>query len=285
MRLPLDRIESGAPVEVVPLVDFGIVGRPVRDPHRHDYHELIWLREGEGEHLIDDRVLPVETGAVTIIGRGQVHVFRRAVGLHGGILRFTDEVIQGRTERIAAAWLLSGPGGRAVPVPADEQHSTEALLQALWRETQHSPDTYSAEVERHLVSTLLLWLERWHDAADPERRESDPAEVQLHRRFVERLERDFATHHDAAHYADALAVAGPALSRALTARTGRATKELVTERVMLEAVRLLRYTDLSVGEIARRVGFDDPLYFSRAFKRHAGEAPLTYREAARGRDA
>ena len=36
---------------------------------------------------------------------------------------------------------------------------------------------------------------------------------------------------------------------------------------MLEAARLLRFTDLSVGEVAHRVGYDDPLYFSRAFKR------------------
>ena len=53
---------------------------------------------------------------------------------------------------------------------------------------------------------------------------------------------------------------------------------------MLEAARLLRFTDLTVGEVAFRAGFGDQLYFSRAFKRHRGEAPMAYRErAARGR--
>ena len=47
---------------------------------------------------------------------------------------------------------------------------------------------------------------------------------------------------------------------------------------MLEAARLLRFTDLTVGEVAFRVGYADPLYFSRAFKRHAGEPPMAYRE-------
>ncbi len=50
---------------------------------------------------------------------------------------------------------------------------------------------------------------------------------------------------------------------------------------MLEAARLLRFTDLTVGEVAHRAGFADPLYFSRAFKRHAGEAPMAYRGGAR----
>jgi AraC family transcriptional activator of pobA len=51
---------------------------------------------------------------------------------------------------------------------------------------------------------------------------------------------------------------------------------------MLEAKRLLRYTDLTVGEIAHRVGFADQLYFSRAFKRNAGRAPQAYRDEVRG---
>ena len=85
------------------------------------------------------------------------------------------------------------------------------------------------------------------------------------------------------HYADALRVPPAALAHALREVSGRSTKELVTERVMLEAARLLRFTDLTVGEIAFRVGFEDPLYFSRAFKRHSGLAPQGYREAQRGK--
>jgi AraC family transcriptional activator of pobA len=51
---------------------------------------------------------------------------------------------------------------------------------------------------------------------------------------------------------------------------------------MLEAMRLLRFGDLTVGEIAFRVGYGDPLYFSRAFKRHTGRSPQAYRERVRG---
>jgi AraC family transcriptional regulator, transcriptional activator of pobA len=65
-----------------------------------------------------------------------------------------------------------------------------------------------------------------------------------------------------------------ALSRALAQVTGRGTKELVTDRVMLEAARLLRFTHLGAQEVAFRVGFADPFHFSRAFKRRFGEALL-----------
>jgi AraC family transcriptional activator of pobA len=129
---------------------------------------------------------------------------------------------------------------------------------------------------------VLLWVERWYDAARTDRRGPDDADVQLLRRFAAVLERDFARHHEAGHYADVLRVPPAALSRALHRVTGRTTKELVTDRVMLEAARLLRFTDLSVGEVAFRAGFRDQLYFSRAFKRHHGASPMTYRAHVRG---
>ena len=52
---------------------------------------------------------------------------------------------------------------------------------------------------------------------------------------------------------------------------------------MLEAARLLRFTELAVSEVAHRVGFDDPLYFSRAFKRRHDESPQAYRDRVRGK--
>ena len=73
------------------------------------------------------------------------------------------------------------------------------------------------------------------------------------------------------------------LSRALANVTGRTTKELITDRRMLEAARLLRFSEMSVGEIAFRAGYGDQLYFSRALKREHGESPSAYRARMRGR--
>lgn len=123
------------------------------------------------------------------------------------------------------------------------------------------------------MTVLLLWAERWHEATRTENRGGDVAR-QLHRRFARLLESDFARHHDGAHYADALLGVPPAArSRALTAATGRSTKHLVTDRVMAESARLMRFTDLTVGEVAHAVGYRDPLYISRAFARPPRDRP------------
>lgn len=280
--IPFDQLPGGASAEAWLFDGTPIGGAQMRPPHRHDYHELIWVRSGCGVQLFDGE--PAETVArtISVIGRGQVHQFQTARDLEGGVLRFTDEVLGGGEERIARGWLLTGRGARIVRVPEAECGVVQALLEAIARELDRPTDGFSVDILRHRISTFVLLVERWYEQGRAERPDADDADVQLHRRFAERLEADFAQHHDAAHYAVALGVPSSALSQTLVRLTGRATKELILDRVMVEASRLLRFTDLAVGTIAYRVGFADQLYFSRAFKRHAGHAPLRYRAHARG---
>jgi AraC family transcriptional regulator, transcriptional activator of pobA len=286
--ISVDRLpEAGSSLEVVMLRDarFGSESEcGPRRPHRHDYHELVWTRCGTGRHLIDGEASDVAPGSITLIGRGQVHVFERARGLHGAVVRFGEELLHGDPATGAnPAWLLGSRAVQTVAVPAGDAGRLEAAIELLAAETRRPPDSRSVDLERHFLSALLLWVERWHEATRMEQRDADDPDLQLFRRFGEVLERDYARHHDAPHYADELGVPQAALSRALVNVTGRTTKELITDRRMLEAARLLRFSEMSVGEIAYRAGYGDQLYFSRAFKRQFGEAPSAYRERMRGR--
>jgi AraC family transcriptional activator of pobA len=288
MELAVDRLpEAGPSVEVLLLEDAsygaGTDCGP-RRPHRHDYHELIWTRSGTGHHLIDGEVSAVEPNTVTLIARGQVHVFEQAIGLYGAVVRFGDELLHtDATARANPKWLLAGRGDRTTGVPAGDVPRLEGVIEALAAETRRPGDSRTIDLQRHMLAALLLWIERWYEARRTERHDSDDPDLQLFRRFSDVLERDFARRHDAGYYAGMLGVPQAALSRALTQLTGRGTKELITDRRMLEAARLLRFTSLTVGEVAFRAGYHDQLYFSRAFKRHYGEPPVAYRERLRGR--
>ncbi|MCK9250099.1 MAG: AraC family transcriptional regulator [Solirubrobacteraceae bacterium] len=284
--LVVDRLPDGAGLEVVRFrgASFGDDGSAgARAPHRHDYHEILWTRTGDGEHEIDGEPFAVRAGTLTIIGRGQVHVLRRARDVTGAVIRFGPALVAGGViGRRDPGWLLGTQGARTVAVPPSQCDHLDGIVATLDAEGSRPPDVHTVELRRHLLSIVLLWTERWYESSRTGRREPDDTDVQLYRAFAGLLERDFAHHHDTGHYADALAVPASVLSRALGTITGRGTKEHIVDRVMLEAERLLRFTDLTVVEVAARVGFGDPLYFSRAFKRRHGLSPVAFRRRERG---
>lgn len=285
-RLAVERLPQAGPlVEVVPSLgdSFGTAADGPREPHRHDYHQICWTRSGSGLHLIDGRPSPVVPGTLTLIGRGQVHVFERGSHIVGASVNFGEELLADRSvTRAHPGWLLDPHGCRIVPVPSADILRLEGIHEALAAETDRPFDSRSVDVQRHLLAVLLLWVERWYQEAPAGRRHTDDSDAELHARFLTLLDRDFARRHDTGYYASTLAVQPASLSRALARVSGHTAKELITDRVMLEAARLLCFTDLGVGEIAFQVGFDDQFYFSRAFKRRYGESPLACRARLRG---
>ena len=267
------RAEPGA-LEVIELHIPSIDDGQMRAPHRHAYHELIWVREGSGRHLIDGEPVAFGPHTLTLIARGQVHQFQQADDVTAVVARFEDDWLTG-----SRRWLFSGQSCTALHVPEPEAAPFDALLEALRVEVERPAGPESAELRRHLLAAALLWAQRWREG-QLEEGGASRTDLQLHQQFQELLERDFTVSHEAGHYAAELGVTTGTLSRLLTRLTGRTTKQLILDRVILEAARVLRFSDLSIKEIAARLGFSDQFAFSKAFKRQRGVAPLEFRSHA-----
>jgi len=97
--------------------------------------------------------------------------------------------------------------------------------------------------------------------------------------FCALLEDNFQEPWSVADYARQVGISAPHLTRICANVLGAPPNNLVRQRRILEAKRLLEYTALSVAEIAHRCGFRDAAFFSRAFKENVGKPPQQYRRS------
>jgi len=96
-------------------------------------------------------------------------------------------------------------------------------------------------------------------------------------RFVELIERHFRDWQPLSFYAQRLGVSTAQLNNSCRREAGRSAQEMIHDRLLLEARRLLAYSDLDVTGIGYALGFRDPAYFSRFFARRQGVSPSVFR--------
>jgi AraC-like DNA-binding protein len=102
-------------------------------------------------------------------------------------------------------------------------------------------------------------------------------ESDIIRQFNFLVEQHFKTKHSVAQYAELLNKSSKTLSNIFSKISSKTPLQYIQERKMLEARRLLRYSDLQIQEVAYEIGYDDIQTFSRFFKKQEGVSPSEFK--------
>ncbi|WP_375691548.1 helix-turn-helix domain-containing protein [Pseudooceanicola sp. LIPI14-2-Ac024] len=162
-----------------------------------------------------------------------------------------------------------------------ERQAIAAQLADLQQETRGGAPAADMVAE-HLLSVVLIRLWR---AARAGRVRPDVAARGVAQGFVQLAGLHLRDHWQVADYAAALGVSRDRLSAAVRRATGRAPQVWLHEALHREATELLSHSSLQVAQVAFRLGFSDPAYFNRFFKRMEGVPPSRYRRRTRPRAA
>ena len=202
-------------------------------------------------------------------------------GLDGACLFFTEEFV---AEALADARFLDGLAffrdGRpsaALELMAGERRLFLARFRTMQREIRALGDDASHAL-RAVLYELLVLLNRWYTKRHGRAPARPPnAVVERFRRLVDR---DHAHRHRVAEYASELGVSPGHLNALCRATLRQSASRVVRQRLTLEARRLLAHSNLTAAQVAFRLGFDDPAYFARFFRREAGQPPTAFRASA-----
>jgi len=102
--------------------------------------------------------------------------------------------------------------------------------------------------------------------------------LDVFRKFNLLVEANFRTEHSVNYYARRLDKSPKTLSNLFALYNHKTPLQIIQERIVIEAKRLLYYTNKSIKQITYELGFEDPAYFSNFFKRHASLSPVEFRK-------
>ena len=246
------------------------------EPHTHSgMFQVLFLLGGAVRATVDDASWDCPGPVAITIHPAVVHGFAFSEHAHGFVLTLDQGVLSGA--RAGQDSAMFGPLFlQPLQIGLDgAEGRIEALLRQLLIEFS-TPLAGHAAMLDWLARSVLLLLLRQHTAqrhAD----QSGRAEFDTFSQFRDLLEAHFLEQWNVAQYAARLHLAESRLNRMCLRLGGKSAFELTQQRLMLEARRKLTYLPSSVASIAYELGFQDPAYFSRVFKRNTGLTPKQYR--------
>lgn len=247
-------------------------------PHRHgNLYQLLIILDGLANVQCSDTSFEMRGSSALTLPIGTVHGFRFRPECRGFVVSISRDLLsellslpgadsfRGLTEQATEMAFPDGKKGAAI-IPQ--------ILALISQELGQLPAPSTPAVQ-HLLSLLMIQLQR--SAAMDQHGEDENPRCRLFLDFRRLLEKHFLEEKRVERYAGALSISTSTLNRTCQAQAGASAKALINARVAAEARRRLRYTRQSLAEISDYLGYQDPAYFSRAFKKAQGQAPGAYR--------
>ncbi len=252
--------------------DRRVLGHAPEAPQRPEFHMVYVGISGRGTIEVDFAPVPIGRDLLTFVARGRVHSLPGR-GVDAWMLVFRPEFIA-VTARSADPLVLPAvlsPLWTEPVIATSRAEHLELLGLAEQLDAEHGKPL--DQIQPWLLSAMLRgFLLRAERLVGPR----DPPHAAL-ATFFTILERDHAATRSVAHYARASGVSVRRLAELLVAETGRSTKQVIDDRVLLEHKRLLAHTGLSVKELADRTGFAESTNLVKFFRHHTGVTPLEFR--------
>ncbi|UKB79427.1 helix-turn-helix domain-containing protein [Chryseobacterium sp. MEBOG07] len=161
--------------------------------------------------------------------------------------------------------------------------SETALIKGLFQNIQYElewKDSSAEEMIRTYVKQIIIRATRkWKKQnLDNDTLKIPGSELDVFRDFSRYLEIHFREKHNVADYAELLHIAPKTLTHKFKNLNLDSPNQLIINRILLEAKRLLFYTDKPVKEIAYDLGYEDPAYFNRLFTNKTGSTPSNFKK-------
>ncbi|MFT4969572.1 MAG: AraC family transcriptional activator of pobA [Chitinophagales bacterium] len=244
--------------------------------HRHNFFQLFFFTSNGGHHLIDFEESPCRENSVHVVNPGSIHKLTREPSTRGFVILFSRTFFD-QNQPNPNYFIYRNDFDKCVDMPADRFAEIIKLIKNIQAENALK-EAFSDKSIRNLIELIAIAVQRYIPfEATPLATKID----QVFDQFMFQLSLNFSQEHSLSFYTDFLAISQEKLNKICQEKLNKTPSELIQERILLEAKRLLFHSHLSIKEIAFALGYEDPSYFNRLFKLKIEQTPASFRSNIR----
>lgn len=257
------------------LADYLARNKNLLFPHRHNFYHFVLFTQGRGWFTIDFDEFEVEPWKMYFMAPGQIHTWSFDDDVNGYVVNFDKDLFNTillRADYLGKFTFFSPTVRRSVfTVDTDTRSELASLLARLETQTAQLP----------FVQAALLYLFELLELQIDLPQESKSKSAYSHTlllNFLQLIESNYREMRLPKEYAALLHITPNHLNALCKEQLGAPAGEIIRNRVILEAKRLLAIRDYAVAEIAYELNFKDNSYFSKFFKKIEGVTPEEFRK-------
>ncbi|WP_298146625.1 AraC family transcriptional regulator [Flavobacterium sp.] len=249
----------------------------VDDIHKHTFYEILWTEKGISKQTIDYKEYEVLPNSLFFISPNQVHQFEEWKPLQGGTILFTEDFFllnhNNKDKLFELSFLDNFYANPCIELSKTNFEEIKQTIDLIIIEQRRTDK--SQAITQSLLHILLTQVQRCIDT-DTEKPLSKKYLV-VYKQFKNLLDKHFTENKTVSFYASQLHITAHHLNLINKEVTGKTASEVIRARSILEAKRLLTFTDKTVSEIAFELNYTDSSYFAKAFKIETNLSPIAFK--------
>jgi len=254
-------------------------------PHLHDFYSIFWIESGEAIHATEFVEYSLKADTILFVPPGLKHRMYIDKSVGGTYILFNEDFIQYNRKNhvpLKEYRLFNNSDFKSlITVAPEKREKLNNITGLIFDELQNSDD-YSQDIVLNLLHLFLLESRRIFDQQNQvPKEEPDTTPDTTIIKFKQLIEENFTKEKNVSPYAEMLNMNPSCLNELAKRTTGITAGELIRNRVIDETKKLLYSSKMSGKEIAYELGFDDPAYFSRFFKKYTGITLKEFRDNSR----
>ena len=246
------------------------------DSHFHDFEEIIIIRQGSLTHFIDFKAEVLKAPFACYISMGKMHKIIPEKDLRGWVINYKTEFIPDSKLNFYSNFFTF------TNIPLSSGPCLErfiSLCEIINAEYNH--ELSDLTVIRHLVNGLISMVDAEQKRNIPVENKLKNSQNMVFNNFLRILEDNFRRNAGVSFYSDKMNMSERNLNIICKNNFQKSVSEIIETRKLIEAKRMLLYTDKNIAEIGYELGYNEKSYFTHVFHERTDMTPSRFREMTR----